>query len=163
MAAIFNPFQMAQQQFDRVADMLQLDESVREYLRWPQKEFHFRIPVRMDNGSVRLFQGFRIQHNNARGPYKGGVRFHPSETVDGIRALATWMTWKCAVADIPLGGAKGGVVVDPAALSIGEKERLVRGWVQQMYKNIGPRQDVPAPDVGTNAQMMAWMMDEFSY
>ena len=162
MAAIFNPFQMAQQQFDRVADMLQLDESVREYLRWPQKEFHFRIPVRMDNGSVRLFQGFRIQHNNARGPYKGGVRFHPSETVDGIRALATWMTWKCAVADIPLGGAKGGVVVDPAELSNGEKERLVRGWVQQMHKNIGPRQDVPAPDVGTNAQMMAWMMDEFS-
>ncbi|MHB1384768.1 MAG: Glu/Leu/Phe/Val family dehydrogenase, partial [Bellilinea sp.] len=105
---------------------------------------------------------FRVQHNDARGPNKGGIRFHPAETLDMVRALATWMTWKCAVVDIPLGGGKGGVVVDPATLSSGEKERLVRGWVQQMWRNIGPRQDVPAPDVGTNPQMMGWMMDEYS-
>jgi len=157
-----NPFQMAQQQFDHVADLLKLDASVREFLRWPQREFHFRIPVRMDDGGVRIFQGYRVQHNDARGPNKGGLRFHPSETIDSVRALATWMTWKCAVADIPLGGGKGGVIVDPATLSNEEKERLVRGWVGQMWKNIGPRQDVPAPDVGTTPQMMGWMMDEYS-
>ncbi len=157
-----NAFQMAQKQFDHVADMLNLDQSIREFLRWPMREFHFKIPVRMDSGEIRMFQGYRVQHNDARGPNKGGLRFHPSETVDSVRALATWMTWKCAVADIPLGGGKGGVIVDPATLSIGEKERLVRGWVQQMWKNIGPRQDVPAPDVGTTPQMMGWMMDEYS-
>jgi glutamate dehydrogenase (NAD(P)+) len=157
-----NAFDMAQQQFDRVADLLHLDPPVREFLRWPMREFHFRIPVRMDDGNIRMFQGYRVQHNNARGPNKGGLRFHPSETVDSIRALATWMTWKCAVADIPLGGGKGGVIVDPSTLTIGEKESLVRGWVQQMWKNIGPRQDVPAPDVGTTPQMMGWMMDEYS-
>jgi len=159
---ILNPFQMAQQQFDHVADLLGLDPAVREFLRWPQREFHFRIPVRMDDGSVRIFQGYRVQHNDARGPNKGGLRFHPSETIDSVRALATWMTWKCAVADIPLGGGKGGVIIDPATLSINEKERLVRGWVGQMWKNIGPRLDVPAPDVGTTPQMMGWMMDEYS-
>ncbi len=157
-----NAFQMAQQQFDHVADMLKLDKPVREFLRWPMREFHFKIPVRMDNGEMRMFQGYRVQHNDARGPNKGGLRFHPSETIDSVRALATWMTWKCAVADIPLGGGKGGVIVDPSTLSIGEKERLVRGWVQQMFRNIGPRQDVPAPDVGTTPQMMGWMMDEYS-
>ncbi len=153
---------MAQQQFDHVADLLQLDPAVRDFLRWPQREFHFRIPVHMDDGSVRIFQGYRVQHNDARGLHKGGLRFHPSETIDSVRALATWMTWKCAVADIPLGGGKGGVIVDPATLSTSEKERLVRGWVQQMWKNIGPRLDVPAPDVGTTPQMMGWMMDEYS-
>ena len=157
-----NPFQMAQQQFDHVADMLKLSPTVREFLRWPMREFHFRIPVRMDSGDVRMFQGYRVQHNDARGPNKGGLRFHPSETIDSVRALATWMTWKCAVADIPLGGGKGGVIVDPSTLSNSEKERLVRGWVQQMWKNIGPRQDIPAPDVGTTPQMMGWMMDEYS-
>ena len=157
-----NAFEMAQQQFDRVADLLHLDPPVREFLRWPMREFHFRIPVRMDDGEIRIFQGYRVQHNDARGPNKGGLRFHPSETIDSVRALATWMTWKCAVADIPLGGGKGGVIVDPSTLTIGEKERLVRGWVQQMWKNIGPRQDVPAPDVGTTPQMMGWMMDEYS-
>ncbi len=162
MAATTNAFEMAQAQFDHVANMLQLDPEVREILRWPLREFHFRIPVRMDNGTIRVFEGFRVQHNDARGPNKGGIRFHPAETIDTVRALATWMTWKCAVVDIPLGGGKGGVIVDPATLSIGEKERLVRGWVQQMWKNIGPRQDVPAPDVGTNPQMMGWMMDEYS-
>ena len=157
-----NAFDMAQQQFDRVADLLHLDPPVREFLRWPMREFHFKIPVRMDDGNTRMFQGYRVQHNDARGPNKGGLRFHPSETVDSVRALATWMTWKCAVADIPLGGGKGGVIVDPSTLTNGEKERLVRGWVQQMWKNIGPRQDVPAPDVGTTPQMMGWMMDEYS-
>jgi len=157
-----NAFEMAQQQFDRVADLLHLDPPVREFLRWPMREFHFRIPVRMDDGEIRIFQGYRVQHNNARGPNKGGLRFHPSETIDSVRALATWMTWKCAVADIPLGGGKGGGIVDPSTLTIGEKERLVRGWVQQMWKNIGPNQDVPAPDVGTTPQMMGWMMDEYS-
>lgn len=157
-----NPFVMAQRQFDEVADQLGLAEGIRQLLRWPLREFHFRIPVRMDDGSVRVFDGFRVQHNDARGPAKGGIRWAANETLDTVRALATWMTWKCAVADIPLGGGKGGVVVDPATLSEGEKERLCRGWVQQMWKNIGPRMDVPAPDVGTNPQMMAWMMDEYS-
>jgi len=157
-----NPFEMAQAQFDHVADLLKLDQSIREILRWPMREFHFRIPVRMDDGSIRVFQGFRVQHNDARGPNKGGIRFHPAETIDTVRALGTWMTWKCAVADIPLGGGKGGVIVDPATLSVTEKERLCRGWVDIMWKNIGPRMDVPAPDVGTTPQMMGWMMDEYS-
>ncbi len=162
MASTTNAFEMAQAQFDHVAELLQLDPEVREILRWPLREFHFRIPVRMDDGSMRVFQGFRVQHNDARGPNKGGIRFHPAETIDTVRALATWMTWKCAVVDIPLGGGKGGVIVDSATLSTSEKERLVRGYVQQMWKNIGPRQDVPAPDVGTSPQMMGWMMDEYS-
>lgn len=162
MASTTNAFEMAQAQFDHVAEMLQLDPQVSELLRWPMREYHFRIPVRMDDGNIRTFQGFRVQHNDARGPNKGGIRFHPAETVDTVRALATWMTWKCAVADIPLGGGKGGVVVDPATLSDSEKERLVRGYIQIIWKNIGPRNDVPAPDVGTTPQMMGWMMDEYS-
>ncbi len=162
MAGTTNAFEMAQRQFDHVAELLKLDPQVREILRWPLREYAFRIPVRMDDGSIRVFQGFRVQHNDARGPNKGGIRFHPAETLDTVRALGTWMTWKCAVVDIPLGGGKGGVIVDPATLSVGEKERLVRGWVQVMWKNIGPRQDVPAPDVGTTPQMMGWMMDEYS-
>ncbi|NMB69066.1 MAG: Glu/Leu/Phe/Val dehydrogenase [Chloroflexi bacterium] len=162
MAGTTNAFEMAQRQFDHVAELLKLDPQVREILRWPLREYAFRIPVRMDDGSIRVFQGFRVQHNDARGPNKGGIRFHPAETLDTVRALGTWMTWKCAVVDIPLGGGKGGVIVDPATLSTGEKERLVRGWVQVMWKNIGPRQDVPAPDVGTTPQMMGWMMDEYS-
>jgi glutamate dehydrogenase (NAD(P)+) len=162
MANSINAFEMAQRQFDHVAELLKLDPQVREILRWPLREFHFRIPVRMDDGTLRVFEGFRVQHNDARGPNKGGIRFHPAETIDTVRALGTWMTWKCAVADIPLGGGKGGVIVDPATLSVGEKERLCRGWVQQMWRNIGPRQDVPAPDVGTTPQMMGWMMDEYS-
>jgi len=162
MATSINAFEMAQKQFDNVAELLKLDPQVREILRWPLREFSFRIPVRMDDGTLRMFQGFRVQHNDARGPNKGGIRFHPAETIDTVRALATWMTWKCAVADIPLGGGKGGVVVDPATLSTSEKERLVRGWVDVMWRNIGPRQDVPAPDVGTTPQMMGWMMDEYT-
>jgi len=162
MAVTTNAFEMAQRQFDHVAGLLKLDPQVCEMLRWPMREYHFRIPVRMDDGTLRVFNGYRVQHNDARGPNKGGIRFHPSETIDTIRALATWMTWKCAVADIPLGGGKGGVVVDPATLSVGEKERLCRGFIQAVWKNIGPRQDVPAPDVGTTPQMMGWMMDEYS-
>jgi glutamate dehydrogenase len=162
MAEQMNAFQIAQSQFDKVAEMLKLDPGVREVLRWPAREFTFRIPVRMDNGSLQVFQGFRVQHNDARGPNKGGIRFHPEETIDTVRALAMWMTWKCAAVDIPLGGGKGGIIVDPSKLSSNEKEHLCRGWVQQMIKNLGPRQDIPAPDVGTTPQMMGWMMDEYS-
>ena len=162
MAATTNAFEMAQRQFDHVAELLNLDPQVSEILRWPMREYHFRIPVRMDDGLIRVFEGFRVQHNDARGPNKGGIRFHPAETVDTVRALAMWMTWKCAVADIPLGGGKGGVILDPATLSTNEKERLVRGYIGQIWRNIGPRQDVPAPDVGTTPQMMGWMMDEYS-
>ena len=157
-----NAFEMAQAQFDGVASKINLDPAVGSVLRWPLREFRFQIPVRMDDGSMRVFFGYRVQHNDARGPAKGGIRFHPSETLDTIRALAMWMTWKCAVADIPLGGGKGGVAVDPATLSTGEKERLCRGWIDQIWKNIGPRLDVPAPDVGTTPQMMGWMMDEYT-
>ena len=162
MSKTINAFEMAQKQFDHVAELLNLDPEIAEVLRWPAREYSFRIPIRMDDGSLRVFQGFRVQHSDARGPNKGGIRFHPSETFDTVRALATWMTWKCAVADIPLGGGKGGIIVDPANLSTAEKERLTRGWVKNMWRNIGPRQDVPAPDVGTNPQMMGWMMDEYS-
>jgi len=162
MPETLNAFEMAQNQFNRVALMLKLDEGVAEALRWPMREFTFRIPVRMDDGRLNFYQGFRVQHNDARGPNKGGIRFHPNETLDTVRALATWMTWKCAVADIPLGGGKGGIIVDPSTMSTAEKERLCRGWVQFIWKNIGPRIDVPAPDVGTTPQMMSWMMDEYS-
>ncbi len=161
MAKEFNAFAMAQRQFDAVADKLQLDEGIRELLRWPQREYHFTVPVRMDDGSVQVFKGFRVQHNDARGPAKGGIRFHPQETIDTVRALATWMTWKCAVVDIPLGGGKGGVICDPHNLSAREQEQLCRGWVRQVARDIGPVQDVPAPDVMTNPQHMVWIMDEY--
>ncbi|OGO63008.1 MAG: glutamate dehydrogenase [Chloroflexi bacterium RBG_19FT_COMBO_55_16] len=162
MAGPINAFTMAQSQFDHVAKLLNLDPQVAEMLRWPTREFKFMIPIHMDDGTMRVFFGYRVQHNDARGPCKGGIRFHPSETLDTVRALAMWMTWKGAVADIPLGGGKGGVAVDPASLSIHEQEKLVRGWIGQIWRNIGPRQDVPAPDVGTNPRMMGWMMDEYS-
>jgi len=162
MVEITNPFKIAQAQFDHVANLLHLDPEVAALLRWPRREFKFQIPIRMDNGSLRVFYGYRVQHNDARGPTKGGIRFHPSETMDTVRALAMWMTWKCAVADIPLGGAKGGVAVDSASLSLTEKEALCRGWVDLIFQNLGPRTDVPAPDVGTTSQMMGWMMDEYS-
>jgi glutamate dehydrogenase (NAD(P)+) len=162
MAVTTNAFEMAQRQFDHVAGLLKLDPQVAEILRWPAREYHLRIPVRMDDGSIRVFSGYRVQHNDSRGPNKGGIRFHPSETIDTIRALSMWMTWKCAVADLPLGGGKGGVIVDPSTLSVTEKERLVRGFIDALWHNLGPRQDVPAPDVGTTPQMMGWMMDEYS-
>ncbi len=157
----YNPFHMAQAQFDKVADLLELDGATRELLRNPLREYHFSIPVHMDDGSVRVFRGFRVQHNDARGPAKGGIRFHPQETEDTVRALSMWMTWKCACVDIPLGGAKGGVVCDPHDLSNREQELLCRGWVRQISRDVGPLRDVPAPDVMTNAQHMLWMLDEY--
>jgi glutamate dehydrogenase (NAD(P)+) len=157
----FNAFKMAQEQFDSVAEKLDLDQATRDFLRNPIREYHFLIPVRMDDGSTKVFQGFRVQHNDSRGPCKGGIRFHPQETIDTVRALATWMTWKCAVVDIPLGGGKGGVICDPHNLSAREQEGICRGWVRQIAFNIGPLQDVPAPDVMTNGQHMLWMMDEY--
>ncbi len=157
----FNAFEMAQKQFDGVAETLGLDTATRELLRNPLREYHFSIPVRMDDGSYRVFKGFRVQHNDARGPCKGGIRFHPHETVDTVRALAMWMTWKCAVVDIPLGGGKGGVICDPHNLSDREQEAICRGWVRQVAWNVGPVQDVPAPDVMTHGQHMLWMLDEF--
>jgi glutamate dehydrogenase len=156
-----NSFEIAQAQFDKVAEYLGLDEPTKELLRFPLREYHFAIPVRMDDGTVRIFRGFRVQHNDARGPAKGGIRFHPHETVDTVRALSMWMTWKCAVVDIPLGGAKGGVICDPHNLSMREQEQVCRGWVRQIASNIGPTSDVPAPDVMTNSQHMLWMLDEF--
>jgi glutamate dehydrogenase len=157
----FNSFEIAQAQFDKVAALLDLDSGTRDFLRWPMREHSFSIPVRMDDGRVQVFRGFRVQHNDARGPSKGGIRFHPQETLDTVRALAMWMTWKCAVVDIPLGGGKGGVICDPHNLSPHEQERICRGWVRQLARNIGPVQDVPAPDVMTNAQHMLWMLDEY--
>jgi glutamate dehydrogenase (NAD(P)+) len=157
----YNPYLVAQAQFDSIAEALNLDAGVRELLRQPMREYHITIPVRMDDGSVRVFKGFRVQHNDARGPAKGGIRFHPHETVDTVRALAMWMTWKCAVVDIPLGGGKGGVICDPHHLSLREQEQICRGWVRQLARNVGPVSDVPAPDVMTNNQHMLWMLDEF--
>jgi len=157
----FNPFEMAQKQFDKVADMLELDSGTRELLRNPMREYAFNIPVRMDDGKVKVFRGFRVQHNDARGPCKGGIRFHPQETLDTVKALAMWMTWKCSVVDIPLGGGKGGVICDPHNLSAREQEGICRGWVRQIAKVVGPLSDVPAPDVMTNAQHMLWILDEY--
>jgi len=157
----FNPFAMAQTQFDGIADLLGLDAATRELLRRPLREYHFSIPVRMDDGTVKVFQGFRVQHNDARGPGKGGIRFHPQETIDTVRALSMWMTWKCAVVDIPLGGSKGGVICDPHNLSQREQENVCRGYIRQLARAIGPVLDVPAPDVMTNAQHMLWMLDEY--
>jgi glutamate dehydrogenase (NAD(P)+) len=161
MKSPFNPFEMAQSQFDKAADVLGLDVPTRELLRFPLREYHFSIPVRMDDGAVKVFRGFRVQHNDSRGPCKGGIRFHPQETVDTVRALAMWMTWKCAVVDIPLGGGKGGVICDPHNLSAREQEGICRGWIRQVAKNVGPVNDVPAPDVMTTPQHMLWMLDEF--
>lgn len=157
----YNPYESAQKQFDDVADKINLDPSTRELLRQPSREYHVTVPVKMDDGTTKVFNAYRIQHNDARGPAKGGIRFHPQETVDTIRALSMWMTWKCAVVDIPLGGGKGGVICDPHNLSLSEQERLCRGYVRQMAKSFGPVNDVPAPDVMTNGQHMLWMLDEY--
>jgi len=157
----FNPFKMAQQQFDAIAEKLELDQATRDLLRNIDREYHFNIPIRMDDGSYQVFRGYRCQHNDARGPSKGGIRFHPQETIDTVRALSMWMTWKTAVVDIPLGGGKGGVICDPRNLSLREQEAICRGWVRQVVRNVGPLQDVPAPDVMTNGQHMLWMLDEY--
>lgn len=161
MSKDFNPFKMAQDQFDAVAEKLNLDQGTCDLLRNALREYHFSIPVKMDDGTTQVFRGYRVQHNDARGPNKGGIRFHPEETEDTVRALAMWMTWKCAVVDIPLGGGKGGVICDPRNLSAREQEGICRGWIRQVAKNIGPINDVPAPDVMTNGQHMLWMMDEY--
>ncbi|MFA5011488.1 MAG: Glu/Leu/Phe/Val dehydrogenase [Ignavibacteria bacterium] len=157
----FNAFAMAQAQFDNVAEILNLDQATRDLLRTPMREYHVSIPIKMDDGTSKVFKGFRCQHNDARGPSKGGIRFHPQETIDTVKALSMWMTWKCAVVDIPLGGSKGGVICDPHNLSMREQEQICRGWVRQISKDIGPLRDVPAPDVMTNAQHMLWMLDEY--
>lgn len=156
-----NPFAIAQAQLDEAAAVLQLDPAMHTFLRTPMREFHFSIPVRMDDGSTRIFQGYRVQYNDARGPAKGGIRFHPDETIDTVRALAAWMTWKTAVVDVPLGGGKGGVPCNPRTLSTAELERLSRGYMRAIAGVIGDRLDVPAPDVNTNPQIMGWMLDEY--
>jgi len=158
----FNPFEIAQRQLDEAAELLKLDPGMHAFLREPMRELHVSLPVRMDDGSVKVFKGFRVQYNDARGPAKGGLRFHPDETIDTVRALAAWMTWKTAVVDIPLGGGKGGVICNPKEMSQAELERLSRAYIRQVGRILGPKKDVPAPDVYTNPQIMAWMMDEFS-
>ena len=157
-----NSFEMAQSQIDTAAEMLNLAPGTHTILREPMKELHVSIPVRLDNGKIKIFKGFRVQYNNARGPCKGGIRFHPDETIDTIKALAAWMTWKCAVVDIPFGGSKGGVICNPKEMSSSEVERLSRGYIDAVWEFIGPDRDIPAPDVYTNPQVMAWMMDEYS-
>ncbi len=156
-----NPFAIAQAQLDEAAKVLQLDPDMHAFLREPMREFHFSIPVHMDDGTTRTFRGFRVQYNDARGPAKGGIRFHPDETIDTVRALAAWMTWKTAVSNIPLGGGKGGVICNPREMSQGELERLSRGFMRNIARYVGINQDVPAPDVHTNPQIMAWMLDEY--
>ena len=160
--AELNPFKIAQAQLDEAAKHLKLDKGTHEMLRWPMRELHVTIPVKMDDGSTRVFKGFRVQYNDARGPTKGGIRWHPDETIDTVRALAAWMTWKTAVVDIPYGGSKGGIICNPKEMSEGEKERLARGYIRAIGKFISPKIDIPAPDVYTTPQIMLWMMDEFS-
>jgi len=157
----YNSFEVEQQQVREAARLLNLDAATVELLLWPQREFKFTLPVRMDNGEVRIFHAYRIQHNYARGPAKGGIRFHPDETADTIRALAGWMTWKTAVVDLPLGGGKGGIVCDPKNMSLRELENLSRAYIRAAAPYIGIDKDIPAPDVYTNPQTMAWMMDEY--
>ncbi|MCX5816824.1 MAG: Glu/Leu/Phe/Val dehydrogenase [Proteobacteria bacterium] len=156
-----NPFTIAQQQLDDAAKKLGLDSATHELLRWPQRELVCTFPVQMDDGSTRIFHGYRVQYNFARGPSKGGLRWHPDETIDTVRALAAWMTWKTSVVDIPLGGGKGGVTCNPKELSNTEKQRLARGYMRTVASTISVSKDVPAPDVYTNPQIMAWMMDEY--
>lgn len=159
---VLNSFTIVQQQCDTCARQLELPPDICEIIKNPMREIQVSIPVRMDNGSIKVFTGFRVQHNDALGPTKGGIRFHPDETIDTIRALAAWMSWKCALLELPLGGAKGGVICNPREMSKGELERLSRGYVQKIWQLIGPDMDIPAPDVYTNPQIMAWMMDEYS-
>lgn len=161
-ARSINPFAISQQQFDKAAAILNLDPGLRAVLREPVRELHVTLPVRMDDGRVKVFKGFRVQYNDARGPAKGGIRFHPDETIDTVRALAAWMTWKTAVMDLPLGGGKGGVICNPKELSERELERLSRAYINAIAWIMGPEKDIPAPDVYTTPQIMGWMMDEFS-
>ncbi len=161
-AAAINPYHMALQQFEAAADKLHLSEDLREVLRQPKRELTVNFPVRLDSGRVKTFTGYRVQHNVNRGPAKGGIRYGPDVTLDEVKALAMWMTWKCAVVGIPYGGAKGGVICDPKHMSPGELERLTRRYASEIAIIIGPHSDIPAPDVNTNAQVMAWIMDTYS-
>lgn len=153
-----NPFQAAQEQLKKAADIIGLDERVVTRLSKPMRELHISIPVNMDDGSLKMFEGYRVQYDDSRGPFKGGIRFHPKTNIHEVKALAFWMTMKCATVGIPYGGGKGGVTVDPKKLSEGELERLSRGWARAMSNFIGPKTDIPAPDVYTNPKIMAWMM-----
>ncbi len=155
-----NPFATAQHQLDIAAKHLKLDDATHALLREPMQEFQFTIPIKMDDGTSRVFKAYRVQYNNARGPTKGGLRWHPNKTIDTVRALAAWMTWKTAVVDLPLGGAKGGITVNPKELSVAEKERLARAFSRAVGDRLGVDRDIPAPDVYTTPQIMAWMMDE---
>jgi glutamate dehydrogenase/leucine dehydrogenase len=157
-----NPFETAKRQVDIVADLLSLDNGMREVLKHPKRELTVNFPVRMDNGDYRVYSGYRVQYNMARGPCKGGIRYHPQVSLDEVRALAAWMTWKCAVVNIPYGGAKGGVICDPKHMSKGELERLTRRFATEISGIIGPERDIPAPDVYTDGQTMAWIMDTYS-
>ena len=161
MSENFNPFAVAQQQLDTAAEQLGLDDATHELLRWPMQELKVTFPVKMDDGATKIFHGFRIQYNTARGPAKGGIRWHPDETVDTVRALSAWMTWKTSVVDIPLGGGKGGIICNPKEMSETEKERLARGYIRAIARSLGVTRDVPAPDVYTTPQIMGWMMDEY--
>jgi glutamate dehydrogenase/leucine dehydrogenase len=157
-----NPFDIATEQFDRAAEHLKLEPGIADMLRRPRRALVVSLPVKMDDGSTRVFEGYRVQHNTVRGPAKGGIRFHPGVTLDEVRALAAWMTWKCATVDIPYGGGKGGVACDPHLLSRGELERLTRRYTYEISPIIGPDRDIPAPDVYTDAQVMSWFMDTYS-
>jgi glutamate dehydrogenase (NAD(P)+) len=161
MKDALNPFNIAQQQLDDAAQRLGLDPAMHELLRWPMQELKVILPVKMDDGSTKIFHAFRVAYNTARGPAKGGIRWHPDETIDTVRALSAWMTWKTSVVDIPLGGGKGGVICNPKALSETEKERLARAYIRAIGRTLGVTKDVPAPDVYTTPQIMAWMMDEY--
>src|SRR5712692_8508744 len=157
-----NPYTIARMQFDRAAEHLNLDPGLREILRQPKRSLIVSIPTRMDDGSIHVFEGFRVQHSIARGPAKGGIRYHPNVTLDEVKALAAWMTWKCAVVNIPYGGAKGGVVCNPKQMSRSEIERMTSRFASEISFLIGPDRDIPAPDVYTDAQVMAWIMDTYS-
>jgi len=157
-----NPFRIAMQQFDTAATKLKLENGMREVLRSPRRALSLHLPIKMDNGNVKVFEGFRVQHNNSRGPCKGGIRYHPNVSFDEVQALASWMTWKCATVNIPFGGAKGGIICDPKNLSHSELERLTRRYAYEISDFIGPDRDIPAPDVYTDAQVMAWIMDTYS-
>ncbi len=157
-----NPYDFAQRQFDRAADHLGLDPGMRDILRHPKRQLIVSIPVRMDNKRIKVFTGYRVQHSIARGPSKGGIRYHPGVTIDEIKALAMWMTWKCAVVNIPFGGAKGGITIDPKKISLAENERLTRRYTSEIAIVLGHDRDIPAPDVSTTPQHMAWIMDTFS-
>ncbi len=157
-----NPYRIAQIQFDLAAEHLKLDQGLRQILRTPKRVLEVSIPTKMDNGQVKVFTGYRVQHNVARGPAKGGIRYHPAVTVDEVKALATWMTWKTAAVNIPFGGGKGGVICDPKRMSKAELERMTRRYTSEILPLIGPEQDIPAPDVYTDAQTMAWIMDTYS-